>query len=352
MEQSSPSQQSTSTVNQQQRTFHSTTAIPDTQTTPSPQAAGSQYRKVAIVVEHEPVSSTSAVRQSPASLASLTFFLNAPDLELSFIHAWPEATQFGGRDSRSAHDSERESLINLTLRQEQEAALWKAHLEQEGFHIQYEQTCRMQDSSARQILEDIQATHQDLLIVYTAACKFPGVTTRSSFALLLATHTHLPVLVLKRPLPSALLLKERPLKVLLGIDASEASLLAVQKLPGLIRRSDALVSVVTVQSPLYQENAVLAPYVNQSVLDDAMEANAALILEMVRERLLAEGLRVQNEQKLIGSPATELGYVAEMEHPDLIVLGSHNRKGFLAWLTGSVSSQMLHWDTHNILIVR
>jgi len=34
------------------------------------------------------------------------------------------------------------------------------------------------------------------------------------------------------------------------------------------------------------------------------------------------------------------------------VVGSHNRTGFLAWLMGSVSSQLLHWDTHNILIVR
>jgi nucleotide-binding universal stress UspA family protein len=161
---------------------------------------------------------------------------------------------------------------------------------------------------------------------------------------------HLPVsgLLFKRHLAGN---RSKP-KILLAVDDSEASMTAVRRLPELLRTQDMDVILATVQSPIYQDNALLAPYVNQDILDQALAGNATMIFEMAQEILDTEGIPVQDVKRMIGSPAAELGYLAQVEEPDLLVVGSHNRKGVLSWLMGSVSSQLLHWDTHNILIVR
>lgn len=59
---------------------------------------------------------------------------------------------------------------------------------------------------------------------------------------------------------------------------------------------------------------------------------------------------IQQQHVLVGQPAAELHYLAEQESADLIVVGSHGRKGF-ALLLGSTPNSVLHGATCDVLAV-
>ena len=59
---------------------------------------------------------------------------------------------------------------------------------------------------------------------------------------------------------------------------------------------------------------------------------------------------VLQQHVLVGQPAAELHYLAEQESADLIVVGSHGRKGF-ALLLGSTPNSVLHGATCDVLAV-
>lgn len=59
---------------------------------------------------------------------------------------------------------------------------------------------------------------------------------------------------------------------------------------------------------------------------------------------------IQQHHVLVGQPAAELHYLAEQEEVDLIVVGSHGRKG-LALLLGSTPNSVLHGATCDVLAV-
>jgi universal stress protein A len=59
---------------------------------------------------------------------------------------------------------------------------------------------------------------------------------------------------------------------------------------------------------------------------------------------------IQQQHVLVGQPAAELHYLAEQEAADLIIVGSHGRKG-LALLLGSTPNSVLHGATCDVLAV-
>jgi universal stress protein A len=59
---------------------------------------------------------------------------------------------------------------------------------------------------------------------------------------------------------------------------------------------------------------------------------------------------IQQHHVLVGQPAAELHYLAEQESADLIVIGSHGRKGF-ALLLGSTPNSVVHGATCDVLAV-
>lgn len=225
-------------------------------------------------------------------------------------------------------------------------SVWNS-MNQAGFSITSEHSCSTREQDVTSLVDTLEDSEQQLLVITNLNTSERGART-SHFAFSLAAHSRLPVLMLRRPLPAG----NQPFQVMLGVDGSEASMNAARQLSTLVNPQKLNLTLVTVQSPIYQENAVLAPYVNQAVLDEAQENNARMVFEMVSDILEPQGIAVTERLQLIGSPASELGHLAENMHPDLIVVGSHNRTGILSWLMGSVSSQLLHWDTHNLLVVR
>lgn len=204
-----------------------------------------------------------------------------------------------------------------------------------------------QDVVASLITESVQAAY-DLAVVCMPELPSGGQSVFSAFTQQFTSHAPISVLVWRKPL------SEQPhaIKVLFAVDGSESSMTAMNRSADLLHLKYAELQAATVLTPIFQDNAVTAPFVNPDVLEQALDANANMIFEMAKGLLESRGLPKPACKKLFGSPATELGYYAELEAPDLIVVGSHNRKGLAAWLMGSVSSQLLQWDRHNLLVVR
>lgn len=296
--------------------------------------------RVTLVIEHY------LDTDEPHTLTELTRLLDPETTEISLIHAMSDiltSLPFASSDPAQVGNSIRQR----ERQHEQYKEQMRNSLEVSKYTIVNEQKCNMLDECANQILQNTRENKQDLLIVCSS--HQPNNTfTRSHFSMHLATHADVPVLILRQTF-----VKDRKaLKILFGVDGSDASLAVARKLPDLLRTEALEVILATVQTPIYQNNADQAPFINPELLDEVFKSNANMIFEMVRGVLENQGIAVSETKMLMGSPATELGQLAQLENPDLLLVGSHNKKGFLAWLTGSVSSQLLHWDTHNILVVR
>ncbi|WP_373531340.1 universal stress protein [Vampirovibrio sp.] len=300
-------------------------------------------QKVTLVIEYENLFPLEA-----SVLNSLNRLLMPSNVELTLVHA--------ELDWLTAESSQKEypEILGKTL-PELESRLKQANQKARqtlldlGFEIVEEIDCGLRDKSLKRLTETLWETEQDLLVIATVSAHDNQPAQPSHFASRLAAHSPVSVLMLRNPIAA---LPPQPFKILFGVDGSETSMNAARKLGQILQTRQSELELALVQSPVYQENAVLAPYVNQAVLDEALEVNAKMVFEMIADILEPQGLQVLKQLKLSGSPATELGHLAQIEHPDLLVVGSHNRKGLLAWLMGSVSSQLMQWDRHNLLIVR
>lgn len=320
-----------------------TDAINNRQTETAPLPARTEPKakvKAVLVVEHV------TYRIDDQTLRELPQFLPPDQTELSLVHLLTDVSI--GLPYRHNHMQDLIQCIE-ERRQQQEAVQreFRTRLERCGFSVADERTYALHGRPLPELIEYIEQSGQDLAVF--CADQYPPIKMGHSSAFM-QMFAHLPVsgLLFKRHLVGN---RSKP-KILLAVDDSEASMTAVRRLPELLRTQDMDVILATVQSPVYQDNALLAPYVNQDVLDQALAGNTTMIFEMAQDILDTEGIPVQDVKRLMGSPAAELGYLAQVEEPDLLVVGSHNRKGVISWLMGSVSSQLLHWDTHNILIVR
>jgi nucleotide-binding universal stress UspA family protein len=298
-----------------------------------------QKLKVTLIVENSPSD------WNDSAVLELTGLIAPAQVELSLIYVTTDLKM--GLPPLRHNDSLEQSLQDLRERQEESKEALRRDVQVAGFEVQAEQSFSMESGNMQAILDYIQESGQDLLVL--CGSHSPGLMMgRNHFFMNLTTHAPIPTLMLKRKIQN----KGTTLKALFGVDASDASLNAARKLGRLIEPARVDITLATVQNPVYQENAILAPYVNQEILTEALEANSGLIFEMFTDILKPQGFKIADFKVLIGSPATELGYIAETDHPDLVVVGSHNHKGFLAWVMGSVSSQLLHWDNHNLLVIR
>jgi nucleotide-binding universal stress UspA family protein len=193
----------------------------------------------------------------------------------------------------------------------------------------------------------------DLLVLGTAPCVTDAGSRRpgqivSGFTSHLTAYAPCSVLVLRNE-PT---LAQGRVKVLLATDGSEASQRAASRLGQLLRPEALDVVVLTVINPAYLENPVLAPYVNVPAIDEAYRQNGEMVLTLAQGMLEAQGIHVNRVESVVGTPHWELLRRIQVEEPDLVVVGSHNRQGSNLWLLGSVSHEMLKSDRHNLLIVR
>lgn len=134
--------------------------------------------------------------------------------------------------------------------------------------------------------------------------------------------------------------------ILVGVDLSEEAPLVLDKAVQLARACKAQISIAHVLEPITFAYGGDMPLdiseIQEQQIQRAEKALHALALNI--------DIPLQQEHVLVGEPATELHFLAHQQGADLIIVGSHGRKGF-ALLLGSTPNAVLHGATCDVLAV-
>ncbi|WJW76340.1 universal stress protein [Thiohalobacter sp. IOR34] len=136
-------------------------------------------------------------------------------------------------------------------------------------------------------------------------------------------------------------------KILAAVDFSEQSARIIDRARQLARQNDARLTVLHVVDylPPVDVDAILPPI--EDVQSQLEEAASARLHDLLRA-LPHDGLV---ERVVSGLPRQEILRLAEKEGIELIVLGSHGRRG-LGRLLGSTTDGVLHRASCDVLVVR
>jgi nucleotide-binding universal stress UspA family protein len=141
-------------------------------------------------------------------------------------------------------------------------------------------------------------------------------------------------------------------KILVPVDGSDTSIAALRRAVRLAKLTDGSVTVVSVIDP-YPFTGVgndLAYGQEQYLTAANNEASAALEAAQAS----AEALGFELETVVVEGHAIHRGIVdtADSIEADLIVMGSHGRRGFEKFMLGSVTQRVLADSTIPVLVTR
>lgn len=142
------------------------------------------------------------------------------------------------------------------------------------------------------------------------------------------------------------------MKVLLAVDDSKFSEAAIEMVMRQMRPEGTEVCVLHVVEPL-----VLIPYYYMGQVASLETAQTKRLDEgkqlvaRAAQRLTPAGYHVRTEVKE-GDPRAMILDYAEAWNPDLIVVGSHGRKGLDRFLIGSVAESVARHAACSVLVVR
>lgn len=150
--------------------------------------------------------------------------------------------------------------------------------------------------------------------------------------------------------------------ILVAVDSTQLSQQAFQKALSIAQAFSANLQIINVVSPLiaeYQDTTALAfgdsfypdtlDNLTQQELVNAQEIGMNL-LRSLQEQAEQVGIKAEITQQM-GQPEQEITNFAKDWQADLIVIGSHGRKGFGELLFGSVSNYVSHHVTCSVLLV-
>jgi len=134
--------------------------------------------------------------------------------------------------------------------------------------------------------------------------------------------------------------------IIVGIDLTDESSQVLTKATHIARSCNAQLSVVYVLEP------ITFAYGGDMPLDigDVQEQQVNKAEQELQELLKKVDFPIEQTHVLVGQPASELHYLAQQQEADLIIVGSHGRKGF-ALLLGSTPNSVLHGATCDVLAV-
>jgi len=143
------------------------------------------------------------------------------------------------------------------------------------------------------------------------------------------------------------------MRILVAIDDSRFSQAAIETVIEQARPHDTDVRILhVVESPPLLVAREMGGY--DPALETALESqkqNAEALVLKATELLRARGLKVAATLE-VGDPKSKILDVAEEWRADLIVVGSHGRRGFERFLMGSVSDAVARHAKCSVQIVR
>lgn len=147
------------------------------------------------------------------------------------------------------------------------------------------------------------------------------------------------------PLPA-----KRIERILVGTDFSEIAEHAVDQSVDLARQLGASLVVLHAYEPPvfnFPDGIVVAP---QDTVQEVAKAATERLAECVARRRERQ-VPIESVLKM-GIPWEEINSVAAHENADLIVVGTHGRRGFSRMLLGSVAERLLRNAVRPLLVVR
>ncbi len=144
------------------------------------------------------------------------------------------------------------------------------------------------------------------------------------------------------------------MKILLAIDDSEFSEAAARAVASQIRGQDAEVLVLQVVEPLVFSTPPemapgYAPEMTERLQEQLKQAKGSV--DHAARMLRSAGFKA-NSRVVESGVRTGILDVADEWHADLIVLGSHGRKGLQRFLLGSVAESVARHARCSVMIVR
>lgn len=139
-------------------------------------------------------------------------------------------------------------------------------------------------------------------------------------------------------------------RILVATDFSPDSEQAIDAALDLCRGSDATVTLLHVCEPLPYSTPELSMYVPSPELMADICADARRKLDARRAGCAARGSTVDTAL-VTGAPAAEIVRYAADHQVDLIVVGSHGRRGFRRFVLGSVAEAVVRTADRPVLTV-
>ena len=134
--------------------------------------------------------------------------------------------------------------------------------------------------------------------------------------------------------------------ILVGLDLSDETPQVLSKALQIARTYNAQLSVAHVLEPIAFAYGGDMPLDISEVQTQQVQRAESDLQELIK----SIDYPIAQEHVLVGQPASELHYLAEQQDVDLIIVGSHGRKGF-ALLLGSTPNGVLHGATCDVLAV-
>lgn len=155
-------------------------------------------------------------------------------------------------------------------------------------------------------------------------------------------------------------------KILVALDTSEACTHLFDKALALAQATGAKLTLLNILTPGY-DYGMLTPYSPAVTgypmsIDDATwrvyqeeyrehQERGQSMLSRWRDQAKDKGVRAGLVQ-VSGEPGRVICDRAKTDHVDLIIVGSHGRRGLNEFLTGSVSSYVMHRASCSVMVVR
>ena len=135
--------------------------------------------------------------------------------------------------------------------------------------------------------------------------------------------------------------------ILVGVDLSKESTQVLQRAINVAATNSATLSIAHVIEPLTFAYGGDIPMDLSEVQDQLQQQATEQLAKLSETAQIPEPRR----HVVIGQPAMEIHQLAQAENADLVVVGSHGRRG-LALLLGSTANAVLHGATCDVLAVR
>lgn len=135
--------------------------------------------------------------------------------------------------------------------------------------------------------------------------------------------------------------------ILVSVDLTAESSQVMERAVNLAKANQSQLSLIHVVEPLTFAYGGDIP-VDLTEIQDQIHTKAK---EQLTQLAQANGVKTEDQHIVIGQPVSEIHQMAEDLSADLVVIGSHGRKG-LALLLGSTANGVLHGSKCDVLAVR